>query len=124
MSLSLQWNGLRRGLISGYNGTAARVAPDINARTAHIEHSINGQDDPLKLDWQTNRLQNNHHHNEACMGDPGCAYTGQERGQSNQDLFHERQGRTMIKLSDEKDGDCFIKGRAIHVNRRPQGHDE
>ena len=65
--LSRPWNDVRLFHPCFHNCAAATVAPDVDGSPAHIEYSVNRNDDSLSLQGQTNRLQHNRHHHKASV---------------------------------------------------------
>ena len=84
-----------------HDRTPARVAPDVDRCPSHIEHSIDGKDDALHLCGQANGLQDDGHHHESRVWDPGGADTRQQSGQCDNDLLANWQIHTKVHLSDE-----------------------
>ena len=56
------------------HGASACIAPDVDTRARHVQHSVNCQDHALHFDRQSDGLQDDDHHHQAGVWNPHEPY--------------------------------------------------
>lgn len=86
------------------------IPGDVDRRAAHVEQTIDSEDDADSLAGHAHGLEHQHNEREGAAGNAGRADAGQDRHEHDRKLLRERQFDSE-NLGQEQDGDPFGRSR-------------